>query len=547
MLMRSLALFVFSVVLLLPSSGLYAQDTDKDSNAKSSIAEPFHVPEESSLLKSVNKGLFSVLFFDLSFGSIEVAEVERNGSPVYSAGGERSYRTVPVPLVVAVLAFGAVFFTLFYGFINLRAFKHSFDVIAGRYDSDEDQGEITHFRALTSALSATVGLGNIAGVAVAIQLGGPGAVFWMIVMAFFGMSSKFSCCMLAQLYRKIAPDGTVCGGPMYYIDIGLSKRGGIWLFIGKFLAVMYACMVMGGSIGGGNMFQANQTAEAFRASFGWSESSAPYVGVCLVILVGAVIVGGIKRIGYATSRIVPLMCFTYVLAALFVIGKNIDSLVPALGTIISLAFSGNSFFGGLIGVMVTGVQRAAFSNEAGLGSAAIVHAAAKTDEPVREGIVAMIEPFIDTIVICLMTALVVVVTGTWSDPELAAQGGNIGVTLTSKAFETVIPWFPYVLTFSICLFAYSTMIAWCYYGERGWIYLLDHFGGIGERTVIVFRIMFVAAILVGAMNPLSQVIDFTDAMILSMALPNILAMVLLAPVVRSATKDYMQRLRSGKL
>ena len=503
------------------------------------------VQSEEPILRKINTQLFKLLFLDVSFGAFTIPEVDRSGAPVRDLYGVQKIKSVAFPLVVAVLAIGAVFFTFFYSFINIRAFKHSIRVIAGHFDKADDAGEITHFRALTSALSATVGLGNIAGVAVAIQVGGPGAVLWMIIMALFGMSSKFSCCTLSQLFRKVNPDGTISGGPMYYLDIGFKQLGGLWAPFGKMLAVIFAVMVMGGSIGGGNMFQANQTAEAFRAAFGWSDASAWYIGIGLAITVGLVIIGGIKRIGYATSRIVPLMCITYVCASLFVILTNVDNIVPALHVIFSEAFTNNSFFGGVVGVLVTGVQRAAFSNEAGLGSAAIVHAAAKTDEPVREGIVAMIEPFIDTVVICLMTALVVVITGTYSIPELAEQGGNIGVTITSEAFRTVIPWFPYVLTICICLFAYSTMIAWCYYGERGWIYLLDHFDGRGQSTLIVFRILFICMIVVGAVNSASDVIDFTDAMILSMAIPNIIGMIILAPTVKPHVKNYMSRLRSG--
>ncbi|RMD84167.1 MAG: alanine:cation symporter family protein, partial [Candidatus Dadabacteria bacterium] len=450
------------------------------------------------------------------------------------------------PFVVSVLFLGAVFFTFWYRWINIRGFKHSLEIIMGRYDREEDKGEISHFKALTSALSATVGLGNIAGVAIAIQAGGPGAVLWMIIAAVFGMSAKFSSCTLSQLYRKENPDGSISGGPMYYLDIGLRQFGkGVGAF-GKLLGVIFAVMVMGGSIGGGNMFQANQTVEALKTTFRLGSGSEWVIGIVMAFFVAIVVLGGIKRIGAATSKIVPFMCGLYVLASLFVIFANADKIPETLALIWKMAFTDNAFFGGMVGVAVMGIRRAAFSNEAGLGSAAIAHAAAKTDEPVREGLVAMIGPFIDTIIICLMTSLVVVITGAWNMPELTSQGANIGVSITSEAFRTVLPWFPYVLAVCVCLFAYSTMISWCYYGERGWIYLMDHVGyGKGIKTVVIFRILFVVAVVVGAVNSLSDVIDFTDAMILSMAFPNIIGSVILAPKVLKKVDDYWSRYKAG--
>ena len=331
---------------------------------------------------------------------------------------------------------------------------------------------------------------------------------------------------------------------MYYLDIGIKQMGGFWAPVGKFLAVMYALMVMGGAIGGGNMFQVNQTAEAFRSTFGFSESANWIIGITMMILVGVVIIGGIKRIGAATSKIVPGMCGLYVLVSMIIILINISRVPETIGLIFSMAFTGNAFYGGMIGVLMWGIRRASFSNEAGLGSAAIAHAAAKTEEPVREGIVAMIGPFIDTIIVCFMTAIVVIITGAWNDPSIPQSAG---VTLTTKAFESAISWFPYVLTVSIALFAYSTMISWGYYGERGWIYLLDHFGGSGLKTVIVFRIIFVAAIIVGAVHPLSDVLDFSDAMILSMAFPNIVGSVILAPRLLERVRDYWNRYQSGEM
>jgi len=504
-----------------------------------------------SFLAGVNSKIFKVLFFDVTRGSMQIDEVDRDGSPVLDGSGTAKKKTIQVPFIVLVLMLGAIFFTFWYRWINIRGFKHAIDVIRGKYDKPEDTGEISHFRALTSALSATVGLGNIAGVAVAIQLGGPGAVFWMLIAAVFGMTAKFSSCTLSQMYRKINTDGTVSGGPMYYLDIGLSESRYKGLkVLGKVLAVMYALMIMGGAIGGGNMFQANQTAEAFASTFEISDTGTWnwITGITLSIGVGVVIIGGIKRIGAATSKIVPFMCGIYVLASIFIILTHISQIPETIRLIFTMAFTKNAYYGGVFGVLIMGVRRAAFSNEAGLGSAAIAHAAAKTEEPVREGIVGMIGPFIDTIIVCSMTAMVVIITGTWNDPSISQSAG---VTLTTEAFGSAISWFPYILTLCIGLFAYSTMISWCYYGERGWIYLLDHIQiggeGYGLKTVVLFRIIFVIFIVVGAVSKLSDVLDFSDAMIFSMAFPNIVGSIFLAPKVLEKVRDYWGRYQSGEM
>lgn len=508
------------------------------------ISVSVEADQELSILGKINNGVASVLFRDLASGSIQIDEVNRDGTPLLDDVGRPIKRPIPVPFLVVVLILGATFFTFWYRWINIRGFKHAIDVIRGRYDRPEDTGEIPHFRALTSALSATVGLGNIAGVAIAIQLGGPGAVFWMLIAAVFGMSAKFSSCTLSQMYRQVNSDGTISGGAMYYLDLGLKEVGGRWARVGKVLAVLYALMIMGGAIGGGNMFQVNQTAEAFRSTFGLPDGANAIVGVVMAVLVGVVIIGGIKRIGAATSKIVPAMCGIYVLASMFIILTHITMVPETLSLIVTMAFSNNAFYGGFVGVLVWGIKRASFSNEAGLGSAAIAHAAAKTNEPVREGIVGMVGPFIDTIVVCLMTAMVVIITGAWNDPTIPQEAG---VTLTTSAFRSVISWFPYVLTISIGLFAYSTMISWCYYGERGWIYLLDHFGGLGLKTVVIFRIIFVSFIVVGARNELGDVLLFSDLLILSMAFPNIVGSIVLAPKVLEKVKDYWDRYQSGEM
>ena len=510
-----------------------------------------NVEAAPSFLARVNSKIFKVLFFDVTRGSMQIDEVYRDGSPVLDGSGTAKKKTIQVPFIVLVLMLGAIFFTFWYRWINIRGFKHAIDVIRGKYDKPEDTGEISHFRALTSALSATVGLGNIAGVAVAIQLGGPGAVFWMLIAAVFGMTAKFSSCTLSQMYRKINTDGTVSGGPMYYLDIGLSESRYKGLkVLGKVLAVMYALMIMGGAIGGGNMFQANQTAEAFASTFEISDTGTWnwITGITLAIGVGVVIIGGIKRIGAATSKIVPFMCGIYVLASIFIILTHISQIPETIRLIFTMAFTKNAYYGGVFGVLIMGVRRAAFSNEAGLGSAAIAHAAAKTEEPVREGIVGMIGPFIDTIIVCSMTAMVVIITGTWNDPSISQSAG---VTLTTEAFGSAISWFPYILTLCIGLFAYSTMISWCYYGERGWIYLLDHIQiggeGYGLKTVVLFRIIFVIFIVVGAVSKLSDVLDFSDAMIFSMAFPNIVGSIFLAPKVLKKVRAYWERYQSGEM
>jgi AGCS family alanine or glycine:cation symporter len=500
--------------------------------------------EEPSVFDKANATIMTVLFFDIAFDAIQIDEVDRDGNPVLDVSGNPKKKVVSLPFLIVVLILGAIFFTFWYRWINVRGLKHSINVIQGKYDNPEDTGEISHFRALTSALSATVGLGNIAGVAIAIQLGGPGAVFWMLIAAVFGMTAKFSSCTLSQMYRQTNADGSISGGPMYYVDIGLKQMGGSWAHLGKVLAIMYALMVMGGAIGVGNMFQVNQTAEAFRSTFGLSAGTNWVIGIVIAILVAVVIIGGIKRIGAATSRIVPAMCGLYVCVSILIILMNITRIPEAIGLIFRLAFTGNAFYGGFVGVLVWGIRRASFSNEAGLGSAAIAHAAAKTEEPVREGLVAMVGPFIDTIIVCFMTAMVVIITGAWNDPNLSQSDG---ITLTTKAFESAIGWFPLILTVSIGLFAYSTMISWAYYGERGWIYLLDHFGGAGLKTVIVFRIIFILFVIVGAVNKLDAVLDFSDAMVLGMAFPNIIGSILLAPRVLEKVRDYWNRYQSGEM
>lgn len=458
------------------------------------------------------------------------------GTPRYEATLERPTQT-KMPVVVLWLTFGAVFFTFRMGFISLRAFRHAVDVTRGKYDKPEETGEISHFQALSSALSATVGLGNIAGVAVAVGMGGPGAVFWMVVAGFLGMSSKFVECTLGQMYRDVDARGNISGGPMRYLYRGLSELGLGGL--GKVLSLLFTLMCIGASFGGGNMFQANQSWAAVRQTVhqisGSSIAQYDWVfGIVLAALVGVVIIGGIKRIGAAAGIIVPFMCGLYLLAGLWVIFANLESVPWAFTHIITEAFAPEAAFGGAIGVLMIGFQRAAFSNEAGVGSASIAHSAAATEEPVREGIVALLEPFIDTIIVCTMTGIVVVVTK-------AYLSGEEGIVMTQHAFGTAVSWFPTVLSVAVCLFAFSTMISWSYYGERCFTMLF------GENTSMVYRCIFVGFAFLGSVLELNNVLTFSDLMILGMAFPNILGAVLLSGKVRAKLDEYWARYTSGEM
>ena len=579
-----------------------------------------------------------------------------------------------VPLVIVILAGGALYFTLKFDFINLRGFRHAIDVVRGKYDNPGDPGEVSHFQALSSALSATVGLGNIAGVAVAVTLGGPGAIFWMVLAGLFGMTSKFAECTLGQMYRQVDEKGHVRGGPMVYLRDGLADRG--WPNLGKYLSVAFAILCIGGSFGGGNMFQANQAFQQItnvpglstvfsgaaaqgtvelravapveiearkhlvrfvrpgtpkdlvepgdpapaaddtpelvptrvfapmaplaiglddwqrdQAGF-WkveipvraiksgldynvapgavtqieigqvAERQVNYVepegltvtnpapigggeddrgwlfGIILALMVGVVIVGGIKSIGRVAEKVVPLMCGLYLAAGTFIILTHLTLVPEAMITIFREAFNPMAGLGGAIGVFIQGVRRAAFSSEAGVGSAAIAHSAAKTDEPVREGIVALLEPFIDTVVVCLMTGFVIVITGVYREDHAAF--GLEGVLLTSAAFETAISWFPQVLAVAVFLFAFSTMISWSYYGERCWTFLF------GDDQSMTYRIIFLFFVWLGCVSQLQAIIDFSDLMILSMAFPNIIGVIILSPKIKEALERYWAKYKAGE-
>jgi len=476
--------------------------------------------------------------------------------------------TFQIPWVVIVLIGGATYFTIYFKLINITGFLTAIKVVRGKYEDiekhgadtlygdvtpneqediietirdDDADGEVSHFQALTAALSATVGLGNIAGVAVALSIGGPGATFWMIIAGILGMASKFAECTLGVKYRDIGPDGTVYGGPMYYLKKGLLQKG--MGGFGKVLAVLFAIFVIGGSFGGGNMFQANQAAAQFVKLFELEGTNgAMWFGAVIAVIVAIVIIGGIKRIAKVTEKIVPFMAGIYVLGALIILGANYMHIGEAFSLIFEGAFSGLGIAGGLVGVMIQGIRRGAFSNEAGVGSAAIAHSAVRTKYPASEGIVALLEPFIDTVVICTMTALVIIITN--FDNNIIDYGVEIkeGVELTAIAFDSVIPHFSVVLTFAVIMFAFSTMISWSYYGMQGWVYLF----GRGKVTELIYKLLFCIFIWVGSAISLGSVIDFSDAMIFAMVVPNIIGVVLLTPVVRKELNRYMKAIRIKK-
>jgi AGCS family alanine or glycine:cation symporter len=442
---------------------------------------------------------------------------------------------VSFPLIVAWLIFASIFLTVYMGFIQFTGVKHSIDLLRGVYSNPEDAGEVSHFQALATALSGTVGLGNIAGVAVAVSLGGPGATFWMIAAGLCGMAAKFTECSLGVKYREELPDGRVSGGPMYYLSKGLAEKGKAGF--GKVIAALFAVMCIFGCLGGGNMFQGNQAHQMIANTFGIFTESGWLFGLILAVIVGAVIIGGIKSIAKVTEKIVPLMAIIYVGTALIILLANIAKIPWALGLVFKGAFAPTAIAGGIIGVMIQGLKRAAFSNEAGVGSAAIAHSAVKTNEPLTEGYVALLEPFIDTVVICTMTALVIVITGAYGTEGLS------GVALTSSAFQSVFPWFGVVLAIAVLLFAFSTMISWSYYGLKSWTYLF----GEGKTSELIFKIIFCVFVVIGCSMSLGPVIDFSDAAIFAMSIFNVIGLYMLMGSLREDLRDYQARIASGEI
>ncbi|MBE7648116.1 alanine/glycine:cation symporter family protein [Tenacibaculum finnmarkense] len=474
---------------------------------------------------------------------------------------------VKMPLVIIMLLLAGLIFTILFKFVNIRLFPTSINIVSGKYDEidhvttdvmegdptpggdaietirvEGTEGEVSHFQALTAALSGTVGLGNIAGVAVALSLGGPGATFWMVIAGLIGMSSKFVECTLGVKYRDVGEDGTIYGGPMYYLRKGLADVGKSTL--GKILAVIFAIMVVGGSFGGGNMFQANQAAQQFGSMIGSTDlSTALTFGIVMSVLVGVVIIGGIKRIGNITEKIVPFMVGIYVLAAIIILVAKFSLIGNAFGQIWDGAFNAKGISGGILGVLIIGFQRAAFSNEAGVGSAAIAHSAVRTKYPASEGLVALLEPFIDTVVVCTMTALVIIITN--GDGSIMTYGTKSpdGVLATSKAFASVIPWFPYVLTMAVVLFAFSTMLSWSYYGLQGWMFLF----GRSKAADYTYKILFCLFVIIGSAASLGAVTDFSDAMIFAMAVPNVIGLFFLYPKVKEELTIYLDAIKAKNL
>lgn len=463
--------------------------------------------------------------------------------PVSDAVASAIFYSVPVagtqfPLIVGWLIVAALVFTVYFRFIQLRGFAHAVAVVRGRCSDPSMAGEVTPFQALATAVSGTVGLGNIAGVAVAVSIGGAGATFWMIVAGLLGMASKFTEVTLGVKYRDIDPHtGAVSGGPMHYLSKGLAAQG--HPLLGRVLAVFFAVCCVGGALGGGNMFQANQSFQQVLGVTGGDASPLAgkgwLFGLMLAGLLGVVIVGGIRSIARVTEKIVPFMALLYLGAGLVVLAMNADQLAWAATQVVSGAFSAQGVAGGAAGALIQGFKRAAFSNEAGIGSASIAHSAVQTNQPVSQGFASLLEPFIDTVVICTMTALVIVVTGhvDAAGPTARAAGAT-GVGLTSQAFGSAVSWFPQVLALTVLLFAFSTMVSWSYYGLKAWTYLL----GSSRASELSFKLLFLAAVVVGCSMNLNPVIDFSDAMIFAMALANIVGLYLLMPVVRQELHHY---------
>ena len=465
-------------------------------------------------------------------------------APIATLIGQIVFFKIPVfgaqlPVVVLWLVAGAVFFTFYMGFINLRGFKHAIELVRGDYADPDSHGEVSHFQALATAVSGTVGIGNIGGVAVAVTVGGPGATFWLILAGFLGMSTKFVECTLGVKYRNEFEDGHVSGGPMYYLRQGFADRG--MEGFGKFIGTFYAIGIFIGALGIGNMFQSNQAyVQLNNVSGGALDGLGWLVGLILAGVVFSVIIGGIKSIARVTEKIVPFMAIFYCLFAIIVILMNASTIPTAIGNIFNGAFTGEGVAGGALGAMIIGFQRAVFSNEAGIGSASIAHSAVRTDEPITEGIVSLLEPFIDTIVICTITALVIG-TAQVAAPDFA--GTAQGVAMTSAAFEREFSWFPIPLAFAALMFAFSTMISWSYYGLKGWTYLF----GESERGQTIYKLIFCAFVALGCVVQLGPILDISDALVFLICVPNILGLYFLAPIVKREMNSYFDRIRSGEI
>ncbi|MEU0576292.1 alanine/glycine:cation symporter family protein [Streptomyces griseoincarnatus] len=454
-----------------------------------------------------------------------------------------------LPLIVAWLVIAGLVFSAWFGLIQVRKFKLALEVVRGKYDEKGAPGEVSHFQALTAAVSGTVGLGNIAGVAVAVSIGGPGATFWMILCGLLGMATKFVEVTLGVKYRETHADGTVSGGPMYYLPRGLGERfGSGGAKFGKILAVAASAMILFFGLFGGNLYQTNQSYAQVSSTFGGedgflaSSAGAVLFGLVVSALVGLVLLGGIRSIASVTSKLVPAMAAMYVVACLIVILVNVTAVPDAIQEIIDGAFHAEGVVGGVIGALIQGFKRAAFSNEAGLGSAPIAHAAVKTDKPASEGLVALLEPFIDTVVICTMTALTIIIASPDSWREAREGGEPAGVVITSDAFETVLPWFPSLLTVAVLLFAFSTILTWGYYGLKAWTYLF----GRSKTSETVFKVIWSAFVVLGSMMSLGSLIDLADSALFLLSVFNIIGLYLLAPVVKRELDSFLTYVRNRR-
>ncbi|MDG4949306.1 amino acid carrier protein [Weeksellaceae bacterium KMM 9724] len=486
-----------------------------------------HLLKEGGLISSESKAISTTA---KKLGKLEFDQAR----PILHPNGDKKKSNIP--FIVIWLILGSIFFTLRLKFVNIRGFLHSIDLAKGKYDDPNAPGTITHFQAMATAVSATVGLGNIAGVAVAISLGGAGATFWMFLAGFFGMSLKFAECAMGVKYRFIDDDGRIFGGPMNYLRHGLEKRN--LTKLGKFLAAFFAFLGIGASFGGGNMLQSNQAFKIVSEQIPILQGQGFWFGIGFALLVGAVIIGGIKSIAKVTAKVVPIMALLYIIGCLVVIGTNVQHLGTAFMAIVDGAFSADALKGGFIGVLIVGLQRAAFSSEAGVGSAAIAHSASKTNHPIADGFTALVEPFIDTMVVCTMTALVLIFTGMHESSQ-----GMGGVELTADAFGSVVSWFPVVLAIAVFLFAFSTMVSWSYYGMRSWTYLF----GRSKKGELVYKLMYLGFVVLGASVSLGAVLSFADMMILAMSFPNIIGLYILAPEINADMKAYWKKLKEGKL
>ena len=510
-------------------------------------------------------------------------QIDEAFKPISDFFSQVIFFTIPlagmdVPFVLLLLVGSALFFTIYFKFPNVFHFKTAINVVRGKYDDldhisvnpelaidgdiadtikdESEEGEVTHFQALATAVSGTVGNGNIAGVALAIALGGPGATFWMIVCGFLGMSTKFVECTLGVQYRDVGDDGTVYGGPMYYISKGLKERG--FNLLGKIAAIIFAIFCIGGSFGGGNAAQSNQATVVLKELMGLESTGAGFwIGVIMAIIVGIIIIGGIKRIAQVTEKVVPFMAVLYLLACLYILGANFSLVDDAFSLIFREAFNPTAIgVGGIIGVLLVGFKRAAFSNEAGAGSASIAHSAVKTKYSASEGLVALLEPFIDTVVICTMTALVIIIFNFGGDASGATvfqYGGDgagavmidgvayEGAGITSKAFAQYIPYSNIFLTVAVVLFAVSTMISWSYYGLQSWKFLF----GRGKAADMAYKLLFLLFVIIGASASMNSIWAFSDAMIFAMVFPNMVGLYFLFPVVKKQLKRYTDAIKES--